>query len=402
MQPYQPPPRRRPAPAPMRRRHVLVGASTAAALLFILLPAMVSAADVLNRVPAPGMAATAVDDPLIDSAFRQSVDLVFRERFEAAMVIIDDLGKQRPHHPAADFMKAAAYQSLMNTYRTNRFTAVMNTHLDAAVEKGNALLAAGEDAWARVFIGAAHGFGALNRFRRGEWMSAYASILNAVDNLQQALEIDPHVYDAYMGIGAYNYWRTARSGFVRSVAFWMADRREIGLAQMGFVVNNGVYSVHETGYNLIAALIDHGRPGQALERVAENIRIKGSAGLIDLYYRGRALEVQNRWLPAAETFGALSVRLAEAPLATAGYRAECRYREALGLYRANRHTEAFAASEAAVDFVRQRDPEREIDSSFEPFSKTLDEILALHRLLEKQLVAASGRAAARRQATPAF
>ena len=101
------------------------------------------------------------------------------------------------------------------------------------------MLETSDDPWLHVFIGAAQGFRALNRFRRGQWISAYTNITGAVGNLRQALSTAPHLYDAYMGLGTYNYWRTARSRMIRSIALWLADRRDIGLAQMRFVVAHG-------------------------------------------------------------------------------------------------------------------------------------------------------------------
>ncbi len=355
-------------------------------IVFARLPA---AAGVMNQVPGDSTEALAVSDPLIDAAFRQSVELVFHERFTECIAMLDDLSRQRPHHPAPDFLRAAAYQSWMNTYRTNRFTVAMDAHLDAAIEKGRTLLDTNEEPWLHVFIGASQGFRALNRFRRGQWMSALTNITGAVGNLQQALRTAPNVYDAYMGIGTYNYWRTARSKTVSNVAFWMTDRREIGLAQMQFVVAHGVYSAHETSYNLIAALIDHGRPDRALALVADNIRQKRVAGVIDLYYRGRALHALGRWAPALSDFSALSERLEAEPLAAIGYRAECLYRVALSCYYLNRRSDAQDAVHAAISLADRRVPGDEIDSSFEAFSDILDGLNDLRRKLEQPMIVES-------------
>jgi tetratricopeptide (TPR) repeat protein len=371
------------------RRRPLLWWRPALVLLIVLLR-LPAAAGVIDQVPAEPIEALSISDPLIDAAFRQSVELVFNERFKECMALLDDLSRQRPNHPAPDFMRAAAYQSWMNTYRTNRFTEVMDRHLDEAIEKGRAmLLATHDDPWLHVFIGAAQGFRALNRFRRGQWMSALTNITSAVSNLKTALTAAPHVYDAYMGIGTYNYWRTARSQFVSNVAFWMTDRREIGIPQMQFVVTHGVYSVHETRYNLIAALIDRGLPDKALSFVDDNIRQKGKAGLIDLYYRGRAMQTKARWAEVISDFGKLSDRLANAPLASAGYRAECRYRMVLGYYHLNRANDALAAATEALSLAQRRNPENEIDSSFEKFSQILHEIEALREKLDHLMMVES-------------
>lgn len=357
-------------------------------------------AGVMDQTPADPAEALAISDPLIDAAFRQSVELVYQERFEACMALLDDLSRQRPHHPAPDFIRAAAYQSWMNTYRTNRFTAAMDAHLDAAIEKGRSLLETGEDPWLHVFIGAAKGFRALNRFRRGQWMSALTNITGAVDNLQHALRTAPQIYDAYMGIGTYNYWRSARSKFISNIAFWMTDRREVGLEQMRFVVAHGVYSAHETSYNLAAALIDHNHPLEALSLLAENVRQKRSVGLIDLYYRGRALQASGRWAPALSDFKALSERLEAAPLTATGYRAECSYRMALSFYHLNRRRDAQEAVTAAITLADRRIPADEIDNSFETFGDILEGLNALRLRLEQPMMEESHRYSGQVSAAP--
>ena len=37
----------------------------------------------------------------------------------------------------------------------------------------------------------------------------------------------PNPYDCYYGLGSYHYWRTAKSKFVRTIAFWMKDKQQV-------------------------------------------------------------------------------------------------------------------------------------------------------------------------------
>lgn len=247
-------------------------------LLILLLASSLGAdawANVLETIPHRSDDPLRHHDPIIHDYFQRSVDLVFHEKHEACLQMLDKFSHSYPNHPAPDFLKAACYQSFMNTFRTNRFTTIMDQHVDAAISKGLLLLKHSDDPWLHFYIGASHGFRALNRFRRHAWLDALFNIKSSIDHLKEALAEAPNLYDAYMGIGVYNYWRTARSSFIRAVAFWMVDRREIGLQQLRFVLAHGVYGSHETSYNLIATLIDAGRFDSALNLVDHNIARKG-------------------------------------------------------------------------------------------------------------------------------
>jgi len=347
-------------------------------------------ADPIASVPQTSAQALRDRDPVVHDYFARSVELVFHEKHEACLALLDRFQRSHPDHPAPDFLTAACYQSYMNTYRTNRFTTVMDRHVDAAITKGLALLETVDDPWLHLYIGASFGFRALNRFRRHAWIDALLNIGKSIDHLQAALAKAPNLYDAYMGIGVYNYWRTARSNFIRTVAFWMSDRREIGLQQLRFVVSNGVYAVQETSYNLIAAYIDAGRFQDALELVDRNIARKGASKIIDRYYRGRILMALGQWPEAETTYKALLRKLNRSPLAVDGYKADIGYRVALSLYRQDRYAEARRFTSAALDRCAQRRPEQEIESSFESFRDVRRQLERLHRQLADDLAAETG------------
>jgi len=330
-----------------------------------------SGAAAVERVPAGDAPAARVQDPLIHDYFVRSVALAFQERHEACMALLDEFARHRPDHPAPYFLKAATYQNWMNTYRTDRFSTAMEANVAAAIARGNKLLETDQDPWLHLFVGASYGFRALNQFRRQQWFRSYFSMVEAIDHLETALEKQPRLYDAYMGIGAYNYWRSARSGLIRSIAFWMRDRREVGVQQMRFVVDHGVYSAPETSYNLLAALIDHGRLEEALALAEANVRRKGAATSVDMYYRGRLLTDLGRWSEAEPELRALVAHLERSDLAAVGYKVESQYRLALCLARLERYDEARRWAARALALSHQRNPAEEHESGFESFEVVL-------------------------------
>jgi tetratricopeptide (TPR) repeat protein len=320
-------------------------------------------------------------DPIVHDYFQRSIGLVFHEKHEACLQMLKQFSHSYPDHPAPDFLKAACYQSYMNTFRTNRFTAIMDQHVDTAISKGLRLLKHSDDPWLHFYVGASYGFRALNRFRRHAWINALLNMKSSIDHLKTVLAKAPNLYDAYMGIGVYNYWRTARSNFICTVAFWMNDRREIGLQQLQFVLVNGVYAPHETSYNLIATLIDAGRFDSALNLVDQNIARKGIPQIIDLYYKGRILLSMERWEQSEVFHKLLLERLNDSPLAVEGYEAEVGYRIALSLFKQKRYMEALSFTSTAMVHCAHRRPDEEIESSFESFQEIKSRLKQLHQKL---------------------
>lgn len=160
-----------------------------------------SYANVLETIPIRSENALQCQDPVIHDYFQRSAELVFYEKYEICLQMLDQFHRTHPNHPAPDFLKAACYQSIMNTFRTGSFTSIMDQHVDAAISKGLLLLKHSDDPWLHFYIGASYGFRALNRFRQHYWFDALFNIKNSIDHLKKALAKVPNLYDAYMGIG---------------------------------------------------------------------------------------------------------------------------------------------------------------------------------------------------------
>jgi tetratricopeptide (TPR) repeat protein len=165
----------------------------------------------------------------------------------------------------------------------------------------------------------------------------------------------------------------------------MADRREIGLRQLRFVVANGVYSGAETRYNLTTACIDAGIWDSALDLVHRGIARKGAPQIIDLYYKGRILMGVGRWEQSEGVHKALLERLNSSPSAVEGYKAEVAYHIALNLFNLGRAREAHRFTSLAMSHCGRRQPDAEIESSFESFREIQARLERLHQELSATL-----------------
>jgi tetratricopeptide (TPR) repeat protein len=119
--------------------------------------------------------------------------------------------------------------------------------------------------WRRLWLSSVY------YFRKHDWISAYRDSGRGISHLQKALELEPKLYDVYLATGTYYYWRTAKSKFLRIIAFWKTDKRELGLRELRFAIDHGRYAPNESAYALITAYFDYGKYQEAEQIYKDNI-----------------------------------------------------------------------------------------------------------------------------------
>jgi tetratricopeptide (TPR) repeat protein len=330
------------------------------------------------------MASGAVKSPFFHDAIIHGINLVFNDRYEEGLVVFQRLQEMYPDHPAPFFFKAALYQTWMSCFRTNKFQKELEENIQLTIEKGYQLLKNEDDPWAHYYIGAAYGYWALNCFRKNDWISAYIKSRKSIKNLKKALAKDASLYDAYLGLGAYNYWRTAKSKFIQVVAFWMSDKRELGLRQIQLSVERGLYASNVAIYTLIAAYFDYGMYDRAFEWVHHTIDKKDNRNISDLYYKGRVMAQFEKWQEVELLFRKILQFLERSDLSSTGYLIECRYWIALSLAAQNKIAEASQMTEAALSQSKKRKAGGELEGPFDSFGEIMDRLEKLYIALRKE------------------
>jgi tetratricopeptide (TPR) repeat protein len=324
-------------------------------------------------------------DSVFDSPLMKILQLSYIDEFEAALVILDSLIIQHPHHPAPYFFKAAIYQNWMSVYRFNKFQAELEENVQRAIEIGNELLDSSEDPWLNFYVGGAYGYRGFNRFRKYNWIGAYLDGVKGIDNFKTALEKDSTLYDVFLGLGSYYYWRTAKSKFLKLVTFWMPDKRELGLNQLEFAMNHGRYAKTEAAYALIVSLFDAKQFEKANKIVEKLIADKKFSNLIDKYYQARIAVELDHWEIIEPLFEEIFKKLENYKYQSIGFQVECRYWIAKGLSERKAYKLAFQETTKALQLSRKRDGDEEMEGVLENYKDILKSLEKLHYDLIKKL-----------------
>lgn len=324
-------------------------------------------------------------DLKFDKVMTIGLDHIANSRFLEAIALFDSLEKVFPKHPAPNFYIAAAYQTWMLTYRFNYYQDILDKNVNRAIEKGNALAEKDNDPWLNFYIGASYGFKALHLFRQHNWISAYFAGSDGIDNFNTALEKMPNLYDAYYGIGAYNYWRTAKSSFIRFIAFWIPDNRELGIEQFNLSIEKGRYCTFEAMNGLIMVYYHHGDYAKALDLNSSALQLSEIKSLSTLYMRGRIYEKLGEWESSQDIFQRILDELILQPHKSISYMVECKYWIAKALANQNRKQEAYKLVTDALIQSKDWNKDNELENPFEDFEIIVEWLEELKEVLENNL-----------------
>ncbi|MFX0201632.1 MAG: tol-pal system YbgF family protein [Candidatus Hodarchaeota archaeon] len=181
-------------------------------------------------------------------------------------------------------------------------------------------------------------------------------------------------------------WRTAKSKFPRIIAFWIPDKRKLGLRQLELCVNHCLYSPNEASYGLIAAYLEYGKYERAINVFDRNLAKKRTPSLSGMYYMGRLLIESKRLREAESIFRNILQRLEKYKFASVGYQVECKYWIALSLKAENKTSEALQLTGAALAQSKKRNAALELEGPFENFREIQDRLERLHNGLKKTKV----------------
>ena len=203
------------------------------------------------------------------------------------------------------------------------------------------------------------------------------------------MDKEPNLFDVYLGLGLYHYWRTARSPFIQLIAFWIPDKRELGLRQLEFVIDHGLYAPNQASYALVVSYFDYGQCEKAMRIYDGTIGEKRTLTCTDLYYKGRLLIKFKRWAKVEALFKIISQQLEESAFVSLGYQVECKYWTAFALFRQNKLSEALEFVKNAKVQSGKRNPDLEGEGPFESFEEIkkrlgrLSEIITVQNVKER-------------------
>jgi tetratricopeptide (TPR) repeat protein len=203
-------------------------------------------------------------DPQIIRLLRDGIEASFGEEYATAEAKFDTLIRMAPEDPAGYFFKAALLHAQMIDYESDFREEEFYANVKKAKKLAKGRIEGNrKDAWTYLVLGNTYGAKAVYDAKQGKWLSALQEGLMAKSALKEALERNPQLYDAYVGLGSYHYWASVMTKALRWLPF-VGDHREQGIAEMKLAYEKSIFSSTAAASGLVWIYIREGEFDRAI------------------------------------------------------------------------------------------------------------------------------------------
>lgn len=186
------------------------------------------------------------DDSFLNSEMINQILLVesavFNENWGEVDSLIETLRQSNFTPPLIHLFTAARLEAEMfareDKLHINEFKAQLDSAL-AGFE--NELQTTRDSAALYYFLGSCKAHRALWESKFGSLFKAVKQGVNAKNDFQRGLALGNSVYDSHAGLGAYRYWKSAKSGILRWTGI-ISDERIAGLNELRLAIDSSTIS----------------------------------------------------------------------------------------------------------------------------------------------------------------
>jgi len=234
-------------------------------------------------------------------AAQEGMELIYQRRYLEALQVFEVAGIDFPDSPLGPVGRAIAYQAMMlENYDYSWHRAYM-TEYGEAKDRVRGALRSGKDKPWNYFLTAIHlGIDAMYQVRKGEYLSAFNKAWDALEYIKKLERIAPQFADVQLGLGLYNYWRTAiteKASYLPS----FGDHRAEGLRQMQLAKDSGLLASAPAAIALSYSYMEQRNWAAALaEGTWASRRYPNS--IINQMTLGRIHRMKKDWTAALATF----------------------------------------------------------------------------------------------------
>ncbi len=248
----------------------------------------------------------------LDSAYvaqlRHGISLTMTEHFDSARVVFGALVKHDPNDFAARLYLAGVDHAEMLDREEYDRKDKFKSDAEHAIELAEDALKRGHDsAWAYLTIGNAHAYIASLEAKDGSWWTAMRRGLKAKGAYLDALKVDPNMYDAYLGLGTYHYWKSAKTEFINWLPL-VGDRKDDGVEELHLAVDSSLFSSDLALNSLVWIHLDREQPDQALV-CAQRLSVKYPSSRLVRWGLAFSNYSAGRFHEALDHFGAIIASL---------------------------------------------------------------------------------------------
>ncbi len=238
-----------------------------------------------------------------DSTLIEAMYLGLNEYYPQSFALIDQVLKENSTSIKAYLLKAIILDYRMDDYGTDIGEKEFFEAIDQVIKLTSPLIQSDRRDEGYFFLGSAHALRAFRYGKKGIYAPILSDIINGLDYLNKALEINPNLYDAYLLIGLYNYATDQFPSFVK-VILRTGDtkkRKKLGIEQLELASQKAQYVKDLTKYALLEIYYREKMFDKAYEIGKELVKKYDHSRNIRWIY-GKNLRALHKWEEAREVY----------------------------------------------------------------------------------------------------
>lgn len=255
----------------------------------------------LAFIPLAALAQNPARDWIHETVLR-GIDELYNLEFDSALTTFDSVIDQAPSDPRGYFFKGMVHFWIFNLNRDKIQFEKLEDLFEATIERAEAMLDRDEKSAAAAFyLGGAYGFRGLAHQRNGSLWSAVWDGRKGYSYLEEAIELDPMLYDAHMGFGLFRYMVAKIPASFRWILSLLGFSGDVqgGIESLRLAAERGTYTRAEASFFLAQFLFFEERPDEALTYFEPLLRRYPENSIFQLAYAGWQYQLEN--IDAAKT-----------------------------------------------------------------------------------------------------
>ena len=254
-----------------------------------------------------GNALCAENADIPEKIFSDASSMIFENRYENALKLIEKYISANPGEPAGYLLKATIlnyeFIDLEDRSIENEFENAVNMTYGLASEK---LKTNPGDLWAQYYLYSAQTLKGSMEAASGSFLRGIVRSRSGALGLMKIIEKDPAFYDAYLASGSYRFWKGKATGPLSGLLNGSSQK---GINEVKIAVEKGRLSGDLSRSVLIEMLLEY-NPGEAVSE-ALKMREKYPHSRLFLWQLGEGYKKLERFNDAEKVFSTLAASFDE-------------------------------------------------------------------------------------------
>ena len=197
-------------------------------------------------------------------AAQEGMELIFQRRYNEAPQVFEVAGLDFPDSPLGPVGRSIVYQAQMfENYDFSWDNIYLQEASEAETRFKSVRRSSDRKAWNHFLLAVHQGIGAMYQVRHLDYLAGFNLAWEALENIKKVQRLAPDFHDVQLGLGLYNYWRTAMTENIDYLPKF-GDHREEGLQQMRIAKDKGLLATAPASLVLTYSLMESKRWDEAV------------------------------------------------------------------------------------------------------------------------------------------